>query len=118
LAKHLDPGLDSQGIIIIRGGQVERWQNWAISGSCLYSPIKVIRLSEGKGFLCLTWDGINGEKGYVGQTAREAIYSALSREQRCGLPIARIFRYRVTREKVEELFPDFEVVDLTQSKRT
>lgn len=79
-----------------------------------------MRLPEGQGFLCLKWDGINGEKAYNGQTAREAIYAALSRKERRGLPIVRIFNHPVTREKVEELFPKFEVVDLdrTYTKRT
>ena len=108
---------DIQGLIIIRDGQTLSWQNWAISGSCLYSPIKVVRRFDGRAFAVYAWDGVNGEKGYFGRTAREAIYPALSWRRRRGLPIAYIFHYRVTREKVERLFPDFEVVDLTQSKR-
>jgi len=106
-----------EGLIIIKDGQTLRWQTWAMSGSCLYSPIKVVRRPEGQGFVCYVWDGVNGEKTYSGQTACEAIYPALSRRQRRGLPIAWIFHYRITREKVERLFPDFKVVDLTQSKR-
>lgn len=121
MAKHRGKSSDLEvaGLVVIRNGQVLRWQTWATSGSYVYSPIKIIRLPNKQGFLCFTWDGINGEKRHEGQTARGVIYSALSRQERRGLRLVRLFnRHGLTREIAEKLFPGFEIVRLADIKRT